>query len=212
MQDLLTRMMDVPLAHMFVLASLLFLLVAVLGRIEGKIEPGNAGRIGATLLGVILMFAGLAMHFNETDALRDKMREGMGTSSSAPARSSDNGRGDGMLRVAVASQAGGTSVSKPAPNAGSEGMKPVVKVLSGTYGGNCGAKPGNATTEVARVCDGQAQCEFKIDASALEDTSPNCAKNISVEWVCGAGGAVYTVSLLAGARPKDPLRLACSTQ
>ncbi|MCR4300016.1 MAG: SUEL-type lectin domain-containing protein [Sulfuricaulis sp.] len=211
MQDLMARMMDVPLAHMFVLASLLFLLVAVLGRIEGKIEPGNAGRIGATLLGVILMFTGLAMHFNETDALRDKMRESMGQSPSAPARYPDTSRGESMLRVAVASQVGVVAMDKPAANTGTEGLKSVVKVVTGTYGGNCGAKPGNATAQVARVCDGQAQCEFNIDPGVLEDPSPNCTKNFSAEWVCSAGGAMYTVSLPAGAKQRDPLRLVCST-
>jgi hypothetical protein len=212
MQDLMARMMDVPLAHMFVLASLLFLLVAVLGRIEGKIEPGNAGRIGATLLGVILMFTGLAMHFNETDALRDKMRESMGQPSSAPARHPESGRGESMLRAAEASQPGVAAMDKAAVDSRSEVLKSVVKVLTGTYGGNCGAKPGNVTTQVARSCDGQIQCEFTIDPSVLEDAPPKCAKNFSAEWICGAGGAVYTMSLPAGAKPNDSLRLACSTQ
>ena len=41
MQDILMRLVDVPLARMFVLAAIIFLLVAVLGKIEGKIEPGE---------------------------------------------------------------------------------------------------------------------------------------------------------------------------
>lgn len=212
MQDLMARMMDVPLAHMFVLASLLFLLVAVLGRIEGKIEPGNAGRIGATLLGVILMFTGLAMHFNETDALRDKMREGIGQPPSAPARQSDNSRGSNLLRVTEASQNGVVAMGKPAVNIGLEELKSAIKVVTGTYGGNCGTKLGNATAQVARVCDGLALCGFNITPALLEDPSPNCAKNFSVEWICGAGGAVYMVSLPANASPGGLVRLACSTQ
>ncbi|MDH3309277.1 MAG: hypothetical protein OEM48_03745 [Gammaproteobacteria bacterium] len=212
MQDLLARMMDVPLAHMFVLASLLFLLVAVLGRIEGKIEPGNAGRIGATLLGVILMFTGLAMHFNETDALRDKMREGMGQSLSAPARHPDNSRGNNLLRVAVTSQTGIVAMEQPAAGTRPEGLKSVVKVVMGTFGASCGAKPGNATAQVARACDGLALCDFTIVPVLLGDPFPNCAKNFSAEWICGAGGAVYTVSLPAHASPGGPIRLACSTQ
>src|SRR5512134_3258357 len=86
MQDIMMRLVDVPLARMFVLASIIFLLLAVLGKIEGKIEPGKIGRIGATIVGAILLSAGLAMHFNEAGDLRDKLRETIGVSSSAPTR------------------------------------------------------------------------------------------------------------------------------
>ncbi|MDH3513907.1 MAG: hypothetical protein OEM83_03440 [Gammaproteobacteria bacterium] len=212
MQDLMARMMDVPLAHMFVLAALLFLLVAVLGRIEGKIEPGSAGRIGATLIGIVLMFAGMAMHFNETDALRDRMRDSLSTASSAPAHQPGEVPGGTVVRFAAASQNNSGMTDKAGAVATPGGVAAAVKVITGTYGGNCGAKPGNATAQIARVCDGQIRCEYRIDPVALENLSPKCARNFSAEWTCGVSGAVYTVSIPAGALPGEPLRLACSPQ
>ena len=212
MQDLMARMMDVPFAHMFVLASLLFLLVAVLGRIEGKIEPGNAGRIGATLVGIILLFIGVAMHFSETDALQDKMREGMNRSQFAPARHADDAPGGPVVRFAVASHNIAGMTDRAGASIKPDDIAATIKVITGTYGGNCGSKTGNITAQIARICDGQASCEYKLDPGLLEEPSTDCARNISAEWNCGTGGAVYTVSLPAGVTQGQPLRLACLTQ
>ncbi|MCR4345645.1 MAG: hypothetical protein NUV55_00340 [Sulfuricaulis sp.] len=212
MQELIARMVDVPLARMFILAAILFLLLAVLGRIEGKIEPGNVGRIGATLLGVILMFVGLAMHFNETDALRDKVRESMGSSQSSPVHLPANTSGEVTASLAMASQSSVVMTDKARVGEKAENTKSLIKVVTGAFGINCGAKPGNATAQVSRACDGQTQCEHKIDPAGLEDSPPDCAKNFTAEWKCGAGATVYAVSMPAGAARGEPLRLACSAQ
>ena len=66
MQDMMVKLVDLPLARMFVLAGVVFLLVAVMGRIEGKIDPGHAGRVGASIIGVLLMAVGLAMYPKDT--------------------------------------------------------------------------------------------------------------------------------------------------
>lgn len=212
MQDIMMRLVDVPLARMFVLASIIFLLLAVLGKIEGKIEPGKIGRIGATIVGVILLSAGLAMHFNESGDLRDKLRESMGAPLSAPALASVYTPGSSMVRLAMATPGGAMPSDKTGANEKMDNAKSIIKVVTGTYGINCGAKPGNATAHVARVCDGQTLCEYKIDPTALEDAAPNCAKNFSVEWKCGAAVTVYAVSVPASAARGEPLRLACSAQ
>lgn len=201
MQELIARMVDVPLARMFVLAAILFLLLAVLGRIEGKIEPGRAGRIGATLLGVLLMFLGLTMHFNETDALRDKVRESMGQTQSVPAQLSALSSGNPAATLAMAAPSG--AGDKP------ESSKSAIKIVSGTYGKNCGAKAGNVTDRVARACDGQGLCEYKIDPAALENSAPDCARDFIAEWKCGVNEVIYTVSMPAGAMRNEPPRLAC---
>src|SRR5512147_1513698 len=66
MQDVILRLVDVPMVRMFILAGIIFLVIAVLGKIEGKIEPGRIGRIGAAILGVVLILIGLALQFGET--------------------------------------------------------------------------------------------------------------------------------------------------
>lgn len=212
MQDIMMRLVDVPLARMFVLASIIFLLLAVLGKIEGKIEPGKIGRIGATIVGAILLSAGLAMHFNEAGDLRDKLRESMGAPLSARAPASVDALGGSVVRLSMATPGVAMPVDKMGMNEKTESPKSTIKVVTGTYGNNCGAKPGNATAQVSRACDGQTLCEYKIDPATLEDSASNCARNFTAEWKCGAGATVYAVSMPAGAARDEPLRLACSTQ
>ena len=212
MQDIMMRLVDVPLARMFVLASIIFLLLAVLGKIEGKIEPGKIGRIGATIVGAVLLSAGLAMHFNEAGELRDKLRESMNPSQPASAQVSGDTSGSAVVRLSMATPGGAMPTDKMGVNEKTESPKSTIKVVTSSYGNNCGAKPGNATAHVARICDGQALCEYKIDPVALEDSAPDCAKNFTAEWKCGAGATVYAVSMPAGAARGEPLRLACLTK
>ena len=210
MQDIMLRLVDVPLARMFVLASILFLLLAVLGKIEGKIEPGKIGRIGATIVGIILLSAGLAMHFNDADAFRDKLRESMSLPQAAAVRAADEIPGGGMARLAMTSQGSAGTTDKAGVGGKAENVKSTIKVATGTYGNNCGAKPGNATAHVSRACDGKILCEYKIDPAGLEDPAPDCAKNFTAEWKCGAAETVYAVSVPSGAARGEPLRLACT--
>ena len=210
MQDIMMRLVDVPLARMFVLASIIFLLLAVLGKIEGKIEPGRIGRIGAIIVGVILLTVGLAMHFNETDALRDRLRESVGAPPSAPTRALSSIPDDSMVRLAMATPGGALPADKTGANEKTENAQSAIRVVTGTYGRNCGAKPGNATTQVARACDGQAVCQYKIDTATLEDAAPNCAKDFTAEWKCGAAATVYAVIMPVGAMQGEQLRLSCA--
>jgi hypothetical protein len=210
MQDILMRLVDVPLARMFVLASIIFLLLAVLGKIEGKIEPGKMGRIGAIIVGVILLTVGLAMHFNETDTLRDKLRESVSAPLSASTRALGNIQDGAMVRLAMTTPGGAMPADKPGANEKMENAKSTIRVVTGTYGSNCGAKSGNATTQVARACDGQAVCQYKIDTATLEDTAPACAKDFTAEWKCGTAATIYAVTMPAGAMPGEQLRLVCT--
>jgi hypothetical protein len=210
MQDIMMRLVDVPLARMFVLASIIFLLLAVLGKIEGKIEPGRIGRIGAIIVGVILLTVGLAMHFNETDALRDRLRESVGAPPSAPTRALSSIPDGSMVRLAMTTPGGAIPADKTGANEITENAKSAIRVVTGTYGRNCGAKPGNATTQVARACDGQAVCQYKIDTATLEDAAPNCAKDFTAEWKCGAAATVYAVIMPVGAMQGEQLRLSCA--
>jgi hypothetical protein len=200
---------------MFVLAGVIFLLVAVLGRIEGKIEPGKLGRIGASVVGTILLLVGLAMHALEGEALREWLRENAAQQSAAE-RARDagpaNARGHIVRQAAAAEKLPSKSpeLLSAAAKAGEE--KYAIKVLAGTYGRNCGAKPGNATAHLSRACDGRASCDYRIDASALEDPAPSCDKDYAAEWRCGAGPAVYAASVSGEAGRGGSLTLVCSAR
>ncbi len=205
MHDVVTRLVDVPLTRMFVLAGVIFLLVAVLGRIEGKIEPGKLGRIGAAVVGSILLLVGLAMHALEGEALREWLRENAAQQPAA-GRAKDPGSVD--VRSHVVRQA--AAAERVPAKAGEE--KYAIRVLAGTYGRNCGGKSGNATAHLSRACDGRASCDYRIDASALEDPAPSCDKDYAAEWRCGAGPAVYAASVSGEAGRGGSLTLVCSAR
>ncbi len=191
MQDMMARLVDVPMARMFVLTGIIFLLVAVLGKIEGKIEPGNIGRIGASIVGTLLMAGGLAMYFLEGDMIRGRLAANL-PPMATEARAVP---GKGGVR-----QQSAAAAADP----------PAIQVVAATYGRSCGAKPGNATPILSRACDGRAVCDYRIDVSGLEDTAPNCDKDYVAEWKCGGGSTVYTISVAAGGARGEHLRLACS--
>ncbi len=187
MQDVILRLVDVPMVRMFVLAGIIFLMIAVLGKIEGKIEPGRIGRLGAAILGAVLILIGLAMQFGENHDIYAKLPPNV--VASLPPQNV----------VAVA----------PAASASVDTEKIAIKVVSGTYGRNCNAKAGNATTQVAQACDGRSSCDYTIDTATLEDPAPNCSKDFAAEWKCGSSNAVYSAALSSLAGKNDKLRLTC---
>jgi len=60
-----------------------------------------------------------------------------------------------------------------------------IKVLSGTYGGNCGVRLGNVTDRLIAACDGRTTCEYTVDVRTLGDPAPGCLKDYVAEWQCG---------------------------
>lgn len=62
MGDLIGHLVDAPLANLLILAGLVFLGIAVVGKISGKVEPGQAGRIMAGVLGSLLFIFGVQVH------------------------------------------------------------------------------------------------------------------------------------------------------
>lgn len=192
MQEVITRLVDVPFARMFVLAGIVFLLVAVLGKVEGKIDPGNVGRLGALVLGIALMIVGVVMQYIEIrEAALDRVAQQTRTQSPAS--------------VAAPAAITAAKQSDAAP-----GDKPTIKIVSGTYGRSCNAKPGNATVPLAKACDEHTSCDFAVDATAMEDTAPNCSKDFAAEWKCGSGSTVYSATLPATAGKNEKLHLACA--
>jgi hypothetical protein len=187
MKDVILRLADVPMVRMFVLSGIIFLMIAVLGKIEGKIEPGRIGRIGAAILGAVLIVTGLALQLGETHDIYARLPPNLVTAS--PPQNA----------VAVA------PASSP-----SSAATTMIKVVSGTYGRNCDAKAGNATSLLSATCDGKSTCDFAIDTTALEDPAPNCSKDFAAEWKCGDGNAVYSAALSSLTGKNDRLRLNCA--
>lgn len=188
MQDVILKLVDVPMVRMFVLAGIIFLLIAVLGRIEGKIEPGRIGRIGAAILGAVLILIGLIMQFGESHDVYTRLPPNM---------------------IATLPPQNVVAVSPASAPASTETV--LIKVVSGTYGRNCNAKAGNATAQLSKACDGHGSCDFTIDTAALEDPAPNCNKDFAAEWKCGNGNAVYSAALSSLTGKGDKLRLNCAS-
>lgn len=186
MKDVMLGLVDVPIVRMFVLAGLIFLMVAVLGKVEGKIEPGRLGRIGAAVLGVVLILIGLAMQYSENPGGYTRLPPNL-----------------------IATLPSNMVATVPASAAPAAPLVPI-KVVSGTYGRNCNGKAGNATAPLAKACDGQGSCDFTIDPATLEDPAPACSKDFAAEWKCGDGNAVYSAALSALSGKGDKLRLSCS--
>jgi len=62
MDELITSLSTAPVANLLILGGLIFLGIAVVGKISGKIEPDKSGRIAAGALGTILLIVGFIMH------------------------------------------------------------------------------------------------------------------------------------------------------
>lgn len=70
MEDILEAVALAPVANLFIIGGLFFLAVAVLGKINGKIEPGRRERIWAAILGGVLIISGLGLHLGPSLASR----------------------------------------------------------------------------------------------------------------------------------------------
>ena len=66
-----------------------------------------------------------------------------------------------------------------------ESVRPSIRVVSGTYGRNCGAQYGNVTSDLAGVCEGKVTCEYTIDSRTIGDPVRGCPKDYFAEWQCG---------------------------
>jgi hypothetical protein len=75
-----------------------------------------------------------------------------------------------------------SGVAYPAANAHPTDL--TINVISATYGANCGARVGNATSDVARHCNQRRECAYQIDM-ALPDDGRVCSADFVSEWRCG---------------------------
>ena len=65
MEAIVKSVFTAPLATLSIVAGMLFLLIAVIGSISGKIEPGQKARIASGVVGFMFISPGLGMHWLE---------------------------------------------------------------------------------------------------------------------------------------------------
>ncbi len=65
MDEFLNGVLTAPVATLFIIAGVLFLFIAVVGNISGKIEPGVTGRIASGVLGLVFVLIGLTIHLTQ---------------------------------------------------------------------------------------------------------------------------------------------------
>jgi hypothetical protein len=70
MTDALKTIVGVPIPTILILVGLAFLAIAVIGKVSGKIEPGDVGRVAAGVIGGVLLLVGLGMHLGFVPAPR----------------------------------------------------------------------------------------------------------------------------------------------
>ncbi len=70
-----------------------------------------------------------------------------------------------------------------------------INVISATYGGNCGVRRGNATSHIARHCNGRLTCQYTVNYRVIGDPAYGCEKDYIVKYRCGRSG-IRTATLL----------------
>jgi len=63
MNEMAKAVLTAPIATLFIVAGILFLFIAVVGNLSGKIEPGNKARIASAVFGLVFVCLGLTMHW-----------------------------------------------------------------------------------------------------------------------------------------------------
>ena len=86
-----------------------------------------------------------------------------------------------------------------------------ISVESATYGDNCGATHGNATDDVVLICNGEADCSYKVDVERLGDPTPKCRKDFSISYSCLPDAKVVRKELPPEADLGSVLELRCGS-
>ena len=86
-----------------------------------------------------------------------------------------------------------------------------IKVISGTYGANCGAVNGNATHDLTLQCDGLDTCQYVPDRTRIGDATRACSKDLQADWRC-TDSEFHTAMLSPEAGTNSTLVLSCVEQ
>ena len=68
-------MLGAPITTLLVVAGLLFLLIAVVGNVAGRIEPGRTGRVASGVIGAVLLTIGLSLTAFRLDDRAERERK-----------------------------------------------------------------------------------------------------------------------------------------
>jgi hypothetical protein len=85
-----------------------------------------------------------------------------------------------------------------------------LNIRAATYGASCGAPSGNATEDIAKSCNGRADCSYVVDVERLRDPAPGCGKDFQVEYSCAPDTTLVRKQLPAEAGLKSQLQLRCT--
>jgi hypothetical protein len=59
-----------------------------------------------------------------------------------------------------------------------------IQVISATYGANCSATKGNASSFITKACNGHNFCDYVVRVATVDDPAPDCSKSFAAEFVC----------------------------
>jgi len=109
--------------------------------------------------------------------------------------------------------ADGAAPLSPNTGAAAADEQPVgkIRVRSATYGENCGARIGNATSDVKMSCDGERNCTYKVDVERLGDPAPGCGKAFTLGYECAPGGPTLKKEVPAEAGVGKTIELSCQS-
>ncbi|WP_254700312.1 hypothetical protein [Trinickia violacea] len=83
-----------------------------------------------------------------------------------------------------------------------------IRIVSGTYGGSCGAPRGNATADLARQCDGKTTCPYVLTESLAGRKRAACRDDFLAEWTC-KDAEFHVAALSPEVTPGSTLVLSC---
>jgi hypothetical protein len=89
-------------------------------------------------------------------------------------------------------------------------VRGTLSVASATYGGNCGAAQGNATSDLASSCDGKTNCAYKVDVGRLGDPKNGCGKDFAASYSCAPDTSILNKGLPPEAGFGSILNLNCA--
>ena len=85
-----------------------------------------------------------------------------------------------------------------------------IQVVSATYGANCGAPAGNATTDFKAQCQDDDACRYVVDVTVLGDPKQGCKKDFQASWTCGRKSEVHNAGLAAEAGFWGKVPISCA--
>jgi hypothetical protein len=169
-----------PVVNLFIVAGLVFVGIAIVGNISGKIQPGRTGRIVSGVFGLILLGAGLAMYSTPTST----------PSANAPASQADTGTMDTQQKESASSP-----VTNPPAPSGFRVVEAILRADPFDYTGTCPVVI-TFSGRISAVGGGRVSYKFLRNdgASAPVETltfdAPG-SKDVSTTWTLGGPGDAY---------------------